>query len=153
MCLRETSLGGLFPGPVLFLVLVFSLELNRLSSKKKRKKNYKKNWAHVHIPKMWIARKLWRKNLKQRIVHVRWKDRELVLMLISYFKKVLNGPFNCFLSFKWILIKILSRIFFLSRVNEVLRSDTLLRVESCVILHVQSSSVLGHPTIYIYIYI
>ena len=40
----------------------------------------------------------------------------------------------------------ISRIFFPSQVDEVLRSDTLLRVESCVILHVPSSSVLKHPT-------
>ena len=40
----------------------------------------------------------------------------------------------------------ISRIFFPSQVDEVLRSDALLRVESCVILHVPSSSVLKHPT-------
>ena len=63
-----------------------------------------------------------------------------------------HGPFSS----KQVLIGRYLTSPLLNRVDEVLGSDTLLRVESCVLLHIQSFSVLEPPTytyIHVYIYI
>ena len=63
-----------------------------------------------------------------------------------------HGPFSS----KQVLIGRYLTSPLLNQVDEVLGSDTLLRVESCVLLHIQSFSVLEPPTytyIHTYIYI
>ena len=72
--------------------------------------------------------------------------RKLPPTILAHF----HGPFSS----KQVLIRRYLASPLLNRVDEVLGSDTLLRVESCVLLHIQSFSVLEHPKyIYIYIYI
>ena len=72
--------------------------------------------------------------------------RKLPPTILAHF----HGPFSS----KQVLIRRYLASPLLNQVDEVLGSDTLLRVESCVLLHIQSFSVLEHPTyIYIYIYV